>query len=199
MSKKNYFIILILILVSIIPFFLAFFYNFKDQTISRSIGDWASFGDYIGGTLNTFLSLLILLSTVYIAFQLNKFDNERNEKTIQFERNIFLRELREREYDKISQELDTLWEIVTNQDKNYGTAQLFRVYNRYASFRKYKKHLFQNLDDKVFIELDDFINNAHKYYLENDIIIMQKIPQYAQMSTLIDEFHFKLQSFLLRN
>lgn len=199
MNKKNSIIIVVLIFLSIVPFLFAFYYNFKDQSISNNISDWASFGDYIGGILNTFLSLLILIATIYIAYQLNKFDEARNEKIIEFEKDKLLREFREIEYKTISNELNKLWEIVTNPDRNYGMCELFIVYNRYSDFLKYKNHLFPNLNEKEFTDLQFFIRNAHTYYCENEIIYLEKIPQFDKMSQLIDTFHLKLQLFLMDN
>lgn len=47
----------------------AYILNFNNQSISKDSGDWGTFGDFIGGTLNptlAFLSFLALLQTIRI-------------------------------------------------------------------------------------------------------------------------------------
>lgn len=48
---------------------IAYILNFNNQSISKDSGDWGTFGDFIGGTLNptlAFLSFLALLQTIKI-------------------------------------------------------------------------------------------------------------------------------------
>ena len=197
MSLRKFKFIILLIILLIISILIVFIINFKNQTISENIQDWASFGDYIGGTLNTILSFLTLLTTIFIAFTLNNYDNIRNEKNTLFEKQKLIRELREAEYKEISKEINNIWDIVSNPDRIIGLNGLFLIYQKYTDFLKYKTHLFPNLTDIEFIELQDFFENAHKYYCENEIIILTKIPQIHRMSELIDKFHFRLQQFLI--
>ena len=69
---KKFFInnmFLIIAAIAIIIVYGSYMLNFSDQVISKSSGDWGTFGDFIGGTLNptlAFLSLLAILQTIKI-------------------------------------------------------------------------------------------------------------------------------------
>ncbi|MDD4636845.1 MAG: putative phage abortive infection protein [Bacteroidales bacterium] len=46
----------------------AFIANFKEQEISNSIGDWSSFGAYVGGVLG-FISSLVSITLIYLTYK----------------------------------------------------------------------------------------------------------------------------------
>ena len=81
---KTYKLIIITLLIILLcsPFLFIFYNNFQNQKISDSISDWGSFGDFIGGTLSTFISILTLIVTIVIAFQISKIEDNRNNKII---------------------------------------------------------------------------------------------------------------------
>lgn len=82
---KNKTLIKILWITSIVFLLLVFgFYicNFKGFKISDNPGDWGQFGDYIGGLLNPFISLLNLIILTYLSLRLVKNDDERNKWTL---------------------------------------------------------------------------------------------------------------------
>lgn len=55
--------------------------NFYSVEISENPGDWGTFGDYLGGLLNPYISLLTLLVTSYIAYILFKYENIRDKQS----------------------------------------------------------------------------------------------------------------------
>ena len=58
--------------IMIITIFAFYFFNFKQYGLSPNQGDWGTFGDFMGGTLNpllAFLSLIALLTTIRIQSQ----------------------------------------------------------------------------------------------------------------------------------
>ncbi len=60
---------IIIAAIAIIIVYGSYIFNFHNHTISKSSGDWGTFGDFIGGTLNptlAFLSLLAILQTIRI-------------------------------------------------------------------------------------------------------------------------------------
>lgn len=62
----------------------AYIFNFNNQSISKDSGDWGTFGDFIGGTLNptlAFLSFLALLQTIKIQSKELKASREELELT----------------------------------------------------------------------------------------------------------------------
>lgn len=55
--------------------------NFDKKHFSQLQGDWGTFGDFLGGVLNPFISLLTLGVTGYIAYILNKYERERDQES----------------------------------------------------------------------------------------------------------------------
>lgn len=64
-------------ILSAIPF-IFYLFKFGSFTFSDTIGDWGIFGDYIGGLLNPFISILTLGVTVYIAWNINDYEKRRD-------------------------------------------------------------------------------------------------------------------------
>ena len=82
-------IVIVVSLVTIIIPLFAYIYNFKDIEISSSSSDWGTFGDYIGGIVGTFFSLiaaLFSLASIYItlriAIRLQKYEDKKNSENI---------------------------------------------------------------------------------------------------------------------
>lgn len=66
LNFKPYIVFAIVMMTIVIS---AYIINFYNQSISKDSGDWGTFGDFIGGTLNptlAFLSFLALLQTIRI-------------------------------------------------------------------------------------------------------------------------------------
>jgi uncharacterized membrane protein len=62
----GYIIIAVIMIITVLSFY---FYNFRGGGLSTIHGDWGTFGDFMGGTLNpllAFLSLIALLTTIKI-------------------------------------------------------------------------------------------------------------------------------------
>lgn len=104
----------VLILIPIIVFLL--FFGKKD--VSQDLSVWASFGDYIGGTVNTVLSLISLIILGYLTKILNNQSNEENKKI-----NVLLK--RYDSYDKLSSyltDIETVHiKLRIDLDKVYST------------------------------------------------------------------------------
>lgn len=65
------------IILSVIPF-VFYLIKFGSFAFSETKGDWGTFGDYIGGLLNPFISILTLGVTVYIAWSINEYERKRD-------------------------------------------------------------------------------------------------------------------------
>lgn len=72
-------IVWIALIISVIPI-IFYLLKFGSLRFSSIKSDWGSFGDYIGGLLNPFISFLTLLVTIYIAISLNQYEEEKNKK-----------------------------------------------------------------------------------------------------------------------
>jgi hypothetical protein len=65
------------VILSVIPF-VFYLCKFGSFTLSDTKGDWGTFGDYIGGLLNPFISILTLGVTVYIAWNINEYEKRKD-------------------------------------------------------------------------------------------------------------------------
>lgn len=67
--------------IVLIPIIL-FIFNFGGQLISGKIEHWAQFGDYVGGVINTIISLLNLIVLIYITKWLKDVEDHRNSQNL---------------------------------------------------------------------------------------------------------------------
>lgn len=67
--------IVVAVLLFILPF-MFYILEFISKPISDKSADWASFGDFIGGTVGTYLGLLNLIVLVIITIQVAKFSEK---------------------------------------------------------------------------------------------------------------------------
>lgn len=96
-------LIIVTIFVCLIP--IAFFvFNFVDFTFSDDPVVWGTFGDFIGGTINTILSLCSLIILAILTNSINRQSNEENKKN-----NFLLRRLDS--FDQLSSYLDQIGQI----------------------------------------------------------------------------------------
>lgn len=58
----------------------AYICNFQNSPFSSDPSDWASFGDYLGGTINTLASLLNLVIVIWVARNIYKLETQREQK-----------------------------------------------------------------------------------------------------------------------
>jgi hypothetical protein len=72
----------VLLIMLSIPIFL-YIYYFGGNTPSKNPDAWGPFGDFFGGVLNPIISFFTLLVTTYIAYELTKLEDQRNDKVIE--------------------------------------------------------------------------------------------------------------------
>jgi len=83
MKKRNSMILIIGFIVSLMIIslpILSFYLKFKNQGLSNSLTDWATFGDYIGGSVNTIISFLSLIILGYLTYIVSKESISENKK-----------------------------------------------------------------------------------------------------------------------
>ncbi len=62
--------------------------NFSSQSVSSSIADWGTFGDFFGGVTNTIVSILSLIILTYISVVVSKFSSEENKNLFILQKQI---------------------------------------------------------------------------------------------------------------
>lgn len=67
---------------------IIFVINFYNHPISKSMSDWGATGDFFGGLLNTFISLISLIVLGYITFLISKNSTAENKKLYYLQRKI---------------------------------------------------------------------------------------------------------------
>lgn len=101
---KNKFVIYLALVIFLILIFLpVIFYILKlgNNELSNNISDWASFADYLGGTINTIISFTSLIILTIITILVSNQSNSENKKT-----NLLLKRIES--YDKLVQLLPRL-------------------------------------------------------------------------------------------
>jgi len=76
-----------LLILALIPvgIFMAKFYN---QDFSDSGANWSEFGSYFGGILNPIIAIANVLVLTYLTLKVSEFENNRNEKALQFQKDL---------------------------------------------------------------------------------------------------------------
>lgn len=54
-----------------------FAFNFKDHVVSSKINEWGSFGDFFGGILISFISLIVLSYLIYLVGKQSSIENKK--------------------------------------------------------------------------------------------------------------------------
>jgi len=127
---------------------------FHSHSISKSPADWGVFGDFLGGLINPYVAILTLIVTIYIAVEISKLDDKRNEKAIDFERRRFLNELRESEYRRITTELQKISGALSS-DGDEGANDIYAILMHVKHFELYNGHIFPFLQETEMQELND--------------------------------------------
>ena len=184
--------------------------HFGNKTISNDLSDWASFGDYIGGTINTILSLSSLIILGLLTNTVSKQSNEENKKI-----NLLVRKLDC--YDKltsflpeitsISGEIVRSTAIIINtnipNDVRLENLQSFRnvtlvfrdFYHYILTFERRYGHLFEyNLNSPDFNKL---LINANKLNVFCDAIVARRLDTHIIVESedeliLMNQFYFIL-------
>jgi uncharacterized membrane protein len=188
---QNYLIALIIFLI-LIPI-LCYINYFWRNSISTNPADWGPFGDFFGGVLNSFFSLLTLIVTIYIAVEISKIEDKRNAKVLDFEKKRFLNELRESEYRRISLELQKVSLAVTEHD---GGKVVFDALMHLRHFSFCSNHLFPFLQEKETKELIEALSDVYKMLGKVNNEEQQK--KFSTYLKAVVVFSTKIQEFILR-
>lgn len=181
MKTKHIVLIAILILVIILLGYLPI-YLYRDQFDSSARSnlqaDWGTFGDYIGGLLNPFISLLTLLVTSYIAYILFTYESRRDAQSkeegdvksfmelYQFYMGIEFREVRTMAWDILKKAIanDNYRDFIVKE--NYVSRYIGRqpradVYSEFKGIFYQKDHLIYSQEDNesAFLKQEAFDRN----------------------------------------
>lgn len=99
----------VLIAAAIIPFVL----TFSGSGISSDLSDWALFGDYFSGAVNTTVSIISVIILAYITVLIPRLDSRENQK-------LFIQQKKIEAYDEFAKHftlIQTIPERVASQKK----------------------------------------------------------------------------------
>lgn len=193
--KIIYKVIITVLLIVLVPV-LVFIFNFRDSYISSDISDWGSFGDYLGGILNSIISLLTLIATIYIALKISNIEEKRNERNLKFEKQKLLREYQESEYRRIGSELQKVWLAIT-QPQNDAKNIIYNCLLQYRYFTTTNTHLFDFLEDKEIKDLKRSLQDV--FDLIQETRELNKDEVIKGFVSNLDAFNRKFQISLLEN
>ena len=200
MTRRNIKVIFIVFsLILIIPLFI-FIRNFFYQNISDEINDWASFSDYLSGTLGLIINLATLLVTVFIAFLINSFDDKRNLENQKFEKQKLLREFQEAEYREIRTNLQDLYPALMSEDPKELSLNVHKTIVKYRYFITSNYHLFPITNEEVFKKLQNTLNKFSNFLEQpQEYIDKNKIELLTEYVENLDSFNARMQEYLLKN
>ena len=197
MDKKQKIIIVasfILFLPLLVPI-LSYVGNFHELSISNDPEKWGPFGDFFGGILNTYISFLTLIVTIFIAYEISRLDDKRNEKVLTFEKKRFLNELREAEYRKITTELQKVSTLIARKEP--PKAEIFEIHVYLNHFTLTNDHLFPFLNEKVVNDLIESLEKIYKFYT-GESEGKDKFDLYEHYLKAMNNFTVKIQKFIMQ-
>ncbi|WP_306568758.1 hypothetical protein [Flavobacterium lindanitolerans] len=201
MDKKQKIILLISFTLSLpllVPIF-TYIGNFHELNISDDPEEWGPFGDFFGGVLNTYISFLTLMTTIFIAYEISRLDDRRNEKVLEFEKKRFLNELREAEYRKISIELQRVASLISeNKDEKHIKNELFQISLFLTYFTISNDHLFPFLQEDITLNLTDSLKKLSSYYSQTTRKGEDKLKIFGHYNTAMRLFTVQMQKFIMK-
>ncbi|OXE99991.1 hypothetical protein BC749_108176 [Flavobacterium araucananum] len=161
-----------------------FIINFSKHKISNDITQWGSFGDYIGGTLNTIIALASLIILAYLTHIVNVNSSEHNKNV-----NLLLRKLDS--YEKIS---IYLMQIRQNKFKLYQELAYIEgaiARDQNADLNSYIEEMQVNLVfyKNLFYLIDSFsLMHGHLYKYDFNSNDFKQLQQHSNITyTYIEE------------
>lgn len=146
---------IICICVTIIPIIL-FVLNFYSQPISKDIDDWASFGSYVSGVVNTFVAVVSLIVLSYLTYFVSKQSSSENKKV-----NLLMRKLDA--YESLVAFLPVLQNSLDNMVWNVKYAlKYIDVQGAEKEYEEYLNKVFESV--RNFKELNFFLSSFTERY-----------------------------------
>ena len=202
---------------------ILFVIKFGSQSISNDITDWASFGSYISGIINTFIAIISLIVLSYLTYFVSRQSSSENKNV-----NMLMRKLDAYEslvsYVPIlnSSMENMIWYIgkvikymtIPNSEKEYEE-NLEKIFEAVRNFKEFHfflisfedryGHLFNyNFNSSDFTELAERAEETAEYYdkmLENLSVRKKEIPpdgekKSAEFVTALTKFNSSLKNEL---
>ncbi|MEZ0183143.1 hypothetical protein AB9T89_12930 [Flavobacterium oncorhynchi] len=187
-----------------------FLYHFGKNSISNDISHWASFGDYLGGTINTILSLSSLIILGLLTNTVSKPSNEENKKV-----NLLLKRLDS--FEKLTDYIPRIRQILGEMDidvksfndslknKNYNVDHITTEFEKKAkffielnvviqSFGIRYSHLYNyNFESSEFTSLSENILPVREYFIEILSKLKNKEPGFPTFPN--DHFRIFLKTY----
>lgn len=183
--------LLLLIIITIIPSVI-YIYNFGKHNTSSDPTNWGTFGDFIGGTTNVIIGIINIGITVYIAYLIKTFDdnryqeqralesqrfeeqkaldNIRHKQNIDLQNEIFIRTIREevfKDFNLLFQEFSIIYRNEGDLRENVKTIK--KIAESYVYLRLSKNHIFNTFsnDSALFDNLEDIFERILDFFEMN--------------------------------
>ena len=195
--KKWIKIALIVIAVLIVLNLIVFISFFHSQKISNNVSDWANFADYIGRTTNILISVMTLLVTIFIAYEIAKLDEKRNAANIEYDKRKFMREMREKEYADISNVLIEVRPAIT--DRENVAMRIYVIQQRFAAFFSHKRYLFPKLEFNKFSNIHGSLGKIFELCASGDFSdnLDEKTVALQAYGENFANFHQTMQEYMM--
>ncbi|MDM1061929.1 hypothetical protein HXZ62_05020 [Empedobacter falsenii] len=191
--KKEY--LLLLLFITSLPSII-YFLNFVCSDIKNTPETWAQFGDFVGGTTGIIIGFFNILATIILALVINNYDNKRNKDSLDLQKKIFERELKENAY----KEFNIL--VKSNEISPYNTIEyieyLYDFNIKISNFYYTNSHIFESitkygLEKRTFDILDQLINDLDEFEQKRGIYYKdkKKMPDiFKERNKLFSEINY---------
>jgi len=177
--KNNAFIIVLVSCLLIVGYFFTLYF-LNDKTLKEN-----EYGDFIGGVLNPFLTLLSTLAIIFLTVIIANGESKKSDESIKTQKRLTLNQMRHEALnnlmDKLNMYVYELDNIHVVNDKQSKFVQQFIAQRHKENRKDNGKH--PNVWLIMLLELESF---SHKNYLFESLFNEQEYTDsYEQLSNII--------------
>lgn len=177
--KNNAFVIALVSCLLIAGYFFTLYF-LNDKTLKEN-----EYGDFIGGVLNPFLTLLSTLAIIFLTVIIAKGESKKSDESIKIQKRLTLNQMRHEALNNLINKLNMyvyeLDNIHVVNDKQSKFVQQFITQQLKANRKDKDKH--PNVWLIMLLELESF---SHKNYLFESLFNEQEYTDsYEQLSNII--------------
>ncbi|SFH38912.1 hypothetical protein [Pontibacter chinhatensis] len=153
MSRKLVFTFFIVILLIASTPFILYYYKLGSPELSTDHEEWGQFGDFIGGTLNPFLSLVSIFVLAYITYEVSQIETHIQQRSLDTQRVLVLTQLRQAVLEEYARLIDIVLSSYDQTSRAIGD-KAGETHQRLQVLHENHQHVFPIFtSDTVFNEV----------------------------------------------
>jgi hypothetical protein len=133
--------IIAIVIIAVVISISYYYEKFKNFKLSSNPSDWATFGDYMSGTVNTLLSVIAICVTIWLTINVSKYANSNIEKQINTDKNLAKAHVRNEALKELRVDLNNAYNVWLENLENGVKAR--ECLNVLHDFRENYSYLFE--------------------------------------------------------